>query len=126
MKYYPEYRIYDNGLCDVGYNVDNLPTNKPVWAVAYDVNNDTRHVNLKCLPVLGEIRRWKYYRGADFYPYKKGTTEVRLTGKVHYNSRVYADTYEEAVQMYNELIKRRIETLYKMIEEAKDDFIAQS
>lgn len=36
---------------------------------------------------------------------------------------MYADTYEEAVEMYNELVQKRIENLERMIESAKLDMI---
>ena len=125
MKYYHEQREYDGALHDYGYNINQLPVNQPLWAVAYHINNETGYVKLRSLPVRGEIRKWERFNGADFFPYKKNSTEVRQTGKVDYQSRMYADTEEEAFEMYNELVQKRIEALYKMIEEAKEDFIVR-
>lgn len=101
------------------YDRDKVPMGKPVWALAYDINDDTEHRNLICKPVLGEIVN------RTFYPYKKGTTERRQSGSVTYWGRVYADTYEEAVEMYNEYVQDRIDNLYRMIESAKLDMITQ-
>lgn len=38
-------------------------------------------------------------------------------------SRYYTDTYEEAVEMYNELVQKRIDNLKLMIKEAENDKI---
>lgn len=38
---------------------------------------------------------------------------------------MYADTYEEAVEMYNDLVQRRIYNLQRMIESAKSDMIGK-
>lgn len=38
---------------------------------------------------------------------------------------MYADTYEEAVEMYNDLVQRRIDNLQRMIESAKSDMIGK-
>ena len=59
----------------------------------------------------------------SFVPYKKGTREKRKSGIVGFQARMYADTYEEAVEMYNELVQKRIENLERMIESAKLDMI---
>lgn len=96
------------------------PVCKPIWGLAYDINDDTEHHNLICKPVLGEIVN------RSFYPYKKGTTERRQSGKVLHWSRLYADTYEEAVEMYNGLVQERISNLRRLIESAKSDMIEQS
>lgn len=81
MKY-----AYDNRM--------KAPCNAPIWGLAYDINNETEHRNYSCKPVLGEIR------GRSFHKYKKGTTECQLAG-VSIWARQYADTYEEAVELYN-------------------------
>ena len=36
---------------------------------------------------------------------------------------MYADTYEEAVEMFNEWIQERIDNLYRMAEEAKKHMV---
>ena len=101
-------------------NYNCIPVGKPVWAVAYDVNNETGHVNLKCLPVQGEIMPY----GSLFRPFKKGTTTPKAKSSgVHWSSRVYADTKKEAEEMYNELVQRRIDLLQNAIDNARNDFL---
>lgn len=92
-----------------------------MW-LAYDINDDTERHDLRCEPVLGEIvdNGLRY-----FVPYKKGTKVKRGSGSVRRDSRMYADTYEEAVEMYNDLVQRRIDNLRRMIESAKSDMIGK-
>lgn len=130
MKYYHEIKSHSfsdgtDFTYDSGYNISELPIGKPVYGFAYDVNDDTLQNRLRCLPVLGEIdKRYPYYSDVyNFFPYKKGTTERRNTGSVDVQSRMYADTYEEAVEMYNELVQKRIDNLYNMIKDTENDKI---
>lgn len=103
---------------------DRFPVGRPVWAVAYRINDDTEDARLKCLPTRGEIvHTGGKYGKYQFVPYKNGTTEKRKSGEVEVRSRIYADTYEEAVEMYNELVQKRIDKLYQMIESSKSDLI---
>ena len=51
---------------------------------------------------------------------KDGTLK---NSKVNADSRMYADTYEEAVEMYNEYVQFQIDRLNKLIESCKQDFI---
>lgn len=131
MKYYHETKVINKGkpdeyIYDYGYDINKLPLNKPVWGFAYDINDDTKHRRLSCFPVLGEIsendikEKWSIY---CFFPYKKGTKQKRKSGAVDFNSRYYADTYEEAVEMYNELVQQRIDNLNRMVKEAEKDKI---
>lgn len=133
MKYYYKTRIINEGkqneyIYVEPYNIDNFPVNKPIYGFAYDINDDTEHRRLSCKPVLGEIistenikcKLWSRY---VFIPYKNGTTEKRKSGYVDFQSRMYADTYTEAVDMYNELVKTRIDNLYKLIDSAEEDII---
>ena len=132
MKYYHEIKSYplkdgSEYTYDSGYNISELPIGKPVYGFAYDVNDDTLQSRLRCLPVLGEInKRYQYYDNVySFFPYKKGTSEKRNTGSVDVQSRMYADTYEEAIEMYNELVQKRIDNLYCMIKDAEQDKIKE-
>lgn len=129
MKYYHKFHTLNDGtLIEHSYDIKDLPLNKPIYGFAYKINDDTRDKRLSCLPILGEIRennipkKWSTY---CFYQYKKGTKAIRKSGAVDYNSRYYADTYSEAVEMYNELVQKRIDKLKKMIEEAENDKIGE-
>lgn len=126
MKYYHIIKTINEGKpneyqVNCGYDVDKLPVNSPIWAVAYDINDDTEYRRLSCLPVYGEITGKGY--SYCFYPYKKGTLDKRETGRVSFQSRMYADTYEEAVELYNELVQKRIDNLYRLIKDAEKDFL---
>jgi len=111
------------------YNHPNLPKNRPVWAVAYDIDNDTGHVRLSCKPTLGEvvssseIKASSLWSNYIFVPYKKGTHTRCKSGFVSCGARMYADTYEEAVDIYNSLVQKRVDKLEKMKNEAISDFI---
>lgn len=115
MKYYRKQWV--NG-CERSYDLNDLPIDKPIWAFAYTIKNDTAQRTYYSLPVCGEINEHGVFR-----PYKKNGD---LSGSKYYNfnSRSYADTYEEAVEMYNELVQKRIDRLKAAIEDAKKDFIA--
>lgn len=115
MKYYRKPCV--NG-CEHSYDLNDLPINKPIWAFAYTIKNDTAQRTYYSSPVCGEINEH-----GVFHPYKKNGD---LSGSKYYNfnSRSYADTYEEAVDMYNELVQKRIDRLKAAIEDAKKDFIA--
>ena len=94
------------------YNPPNLPKNKPLWAVAYDIDNDTGRVRLSCKPTLGEvvssseIKASSLWSNYIFVPYKKGTHTRCKSGFVSCGARMYADTYEEAVKRTDDNISQ--------------------
>ena len=57
-----------------------------------------------------------------FMPYKTNTKTFRKNG-VACSSRDYADTYEEAVENYNDDVQYRIDRLLELAEEVKNDFV---
>ena len=133
MKYYHRFKIINEGepneyIYVYPYDIEELPVGEPIYGFAYNVNDDTEQRRLSCKPVLGEIVStenikcglWSRY---VFVPYKSGTTEKRKSGYVDFDSRMYASTYVEAVEMYNELVQERIDNLYSMINSAKEDII---
>ena len=99
------------------YDHTSAPKDKSLWAVAYSVNDDTEHHRLMCKPTNGELV------GYSFIPYKIGTKIKRASGRVSKYARKYADTYEEAVELFNSLVQKRIDNLLEMTEDAKKDFI---
>ena len=99
------------------YDSLNAPRNKSIWAVAYSINDDTEHHRLLCKPTNGE------FDGYSFIPYKVGTKTKRKSGRVSKYAREYADTYDEAVDLFNSLVQKRIDNLLKMVEDAKKDFM---
>lgn len=109
-----------------GYGLDDVPTNKPIYGFAYEINDDTEDRRLIRRPVLGVIlenQSSRYARKRIFYEYQNGSHEVKKSNSVLLNSRWYADTYEEAVEMYNEFVQERIDNLKRMIDSAEKDKI---
>lgn len=103
--------------------INRVPIGKPIYGLAYSVDDDDGRNRLRCEPVLGEVFS-KHSDGCGlfyFAPYKKGTTQRCKSGVVSASSRMYADTYEEAIEMYNDLVQRRIEKLKAMITEAEEE-----
>lgn len=126
MKYYRrKYIDPNNGIEGFEYNYEKgeVPINKPIWGFAYTIKNDTAHHKYFSKPVLGELREG--YPDFVFFPYKTNGEICKSKG-VNFNARYYADTYEEAVEMYNELVQQRIDRLHKAIHEAEGDFINRS
>ncbi len=127
MKYYHQTRTFtypdgESHEYDMGYDINDLPVNKPIWAVAYEINNDTAHVRLKCLPTMGKIVLDGNPAQSKFRAYKKGSSEFK-SGWVFYDSRWYADTFDEAVELYNELVQKRIDRLEELLNDAKMDVL---
>lgn len=112
-----------------------VPLNTPLWATDYLINDDNLVARLKCQPILGEVisierfskevkaSKYPTYSNYIFVPYKIGTTTFRNSGFVDVWSRHYADTEEEAIEIYNELVQKRIDKLLEIAEQAKGDFI---
>ena len=93
-------------------------TNRPIWACAYEFCNNKQSMRLNQEPIRGMIC------GTIFYPLKKNSdTDIVRSRGVYFDSRKYADTYEECVILYNGLIQKEVEWLEERIREAKEDFI---
>ena len=84
------------------YIEDDFMEGEDVWAFAY--LEDERAKNLYCEPVLGQIK------GRMFYEYKKRGTGLKSTC-VSMWARNYAESYEQAIVGFNQLINERIEYL---------------
>lgn len=127
MKYYKPTYISIGGQnypCQLGYNIEDVPINKPIWAVAYNINDDTEHHRLLCKPIQGEIiLNTPYEDNAYFIPYKKNGTGFCKSKRVDFNSRLYANSYEEAAELYNELVQKHIDKLLGLVQDAKNDMI---
>ena len=104
-----------------GYYSASVPLNTPLWAFAYDVDNNNDRRVFIAKPVKGEVVQEgeKKY----FYPYLKSTQKLRESGKVYVCSRNYAETEQEAVEAYNLLVQNRISSLHSEIMNAQKDFI---
>ena len=97
-------------------NAEDIPTNKDIWAFAY--KEDERALNLMCKPVKGRIKEDKY-----FYEYKVNGRDLKKNGVTIY-ARLFADTYEEAVDGFNKLVKIRIKSLKDEVSKLENMLIA--
>ena len=91
------------------------PKDKDIWAFAY--KEDERALNLMCKPVKGRIKEDKY-----FYEYKVNGRDLKKNGVTIY-ARLFADTYEEAVEGFNKLVRTRIRSLKDEIYKLEDMLI---
>ena len=84
-------------------------------------------------PVYGMARGygWDYEEVTEeksyasfFVPFKRNSgTEFAKSKAVQIDSRMYADTYEECVELFNGLINEKVEWFLKRAEETKKDLI---
>ena len=105
------------------YDYESITENKEIWACAYCTNNTEKSMYLKKKPVKGKILytgendSWTNKKIYEFREFKKDGT-LKNT-KVNADSRMYADTYEECVELYNSLIDEEIKRAEEVIEEHK-------
>ena len=111
------------------YN-NNPPIDKVLYAFAY-YKNESKETNgliakpYKCIIKTDEeLRQRKIKRGwgNEFCVKLKRNGDLSKS-LVHYDSRSYADTYEEAVDGYNKLVTKCNDKLRKLIEENNKDRI---
>ena len=99
--------------------IRSIPLDTPIWACAYAFDNNKETMGLKQEPIQGAIHQ---ARQMYFFPFRKGsTTEFITSKKVHYLARVYADTQEECLALYNQLIQDKISYFLKRIKEVQKD-----
>lgn len=99
-------------------SIEAIPENKPIWACAYETTSTKENMSLKCVPIKGIISEGK------FIPYKKNG-ELKMSGKVSWHSRSYADTYEECVELYNFFVRKQMEQLEKLLKETESNLIKE-
>lgn len=93
-----------------------IPKNTPLWATGFKVCPETGNYTLFQKPVLGE------YDGNVFRPYKK-YTRVPIGKGVSPYARIFADSYEEAVHVFNTLIQDYVRELEERIDNAKSNLL---
>ena len=107
-------KIFDNTT----HNVREIPDGKDIWAFAY--KEDERALNLMCKPVKGRIKEDDY-----FYEYKVNGKDLKKNGVSIY-ARFFADTYEEAIEGFNKLVRTRIESLKDEISKLENILITEN
>lgn len=96
--------------------------NKPIWACAYELQNNKNKNGLIQKPVQGEIYEDGYR--SYFAPYKKDSKSLAKSKEVLADlSRYYADTYEECVELYNSLVDEKIMYFWQRMRECAKDKI---
>lgn len=105
------------------YTYLDAPHNTQLWAVAYNIDDNRTQCALRKKPVRGIIRVHDRFRIGVFYECNKDSLTLKKSGKVYASSREYADTYEEAVELYNYLVDNAIADLNTRIEEMEQDKI---
>ena len=97
---------------------------KELWAYAYSTNNTEKSMGLKMKPykcVMRESKR-SYWSTEECVPLKQNGEQAK-SGIVSANSRDYADTYEEAVKGYNDLVYGQIDFLMRLAKRSSDELI---
>lgn len=88
-----------------------------LWACAYLIDNQTLYPHLRQEPVEGMITPER-----KFAPFGVNG-RLRSSGRVSYDSRQYADTCGEALELYNELVTKRRKALEQLTDMVYDDYV---
>lgn len=118
MIYCANIYCYRNSVFNDLQNIDKSHHNKDIWAFAYQ--EDERALNLKCKPVKGKIKEDNH-----FYEYKANGKDLKKNGVTTY-ARFFTDTYDEAVEGFNKLVKTRIKSLKDEISKLEDMLINEN
>lgn len=103
--------------------VEDIKNGEIVYGCAFNIDFDRQNwyggrvTHNICKPVKGVVvkceERYKY---GDFYILKRDGTP-RKSGGVCTSSRHFARTYEECVEIYNQLIRNKMEKLKSIADE---------
>lgn len=120
--------IYKNCI-----EIRNIRPGTKLWACAYKFDNNKITMGLISKPVYGMVRGygWNYKEVTEeesyasfFVPFKSGSEiEFAKSKAVRISSRVYADTYEECVELFNSLVDEKVKWFLERAEETKKDLI---
>lgn len=99
-----------------------VPRNKVVWAAGYVSADQKRfHMVVKQKPIQGIVTGTGY---PEFYPLKRDGS-VSANPKFGVYQHIFADTYEECVSAYNQLIREEIARLEENIGIHKQNIIEE-
>ena len=97
-----------------------------IYAYAWKTHSSLVNMALNCKPVFG-VLKYDKYGTLTFYEYNK---KGKLVKGLSSDKRLYADTKEEAIKGYNDLIDEYLEKLdklkewansYRVLEEENDE-----
>lgn len=97
--------------------IKNIKPETKLWAYTYEFDSNKITMGLISKPVYGMARGygWDYEEIAKkksyssfFVPFKRNSeTKFAKSKAVQINSRIYADTYEECVELFNSLVNEK-------------------
>lgn len=99
------------------YNWQFVPLDKEVYCVGFRYGRTKPIVNRK--PTLGVVKNDSYWR--RFVPEKENEYTIEL--RQYASSYYFADTYEEAVKKYNELVNVVYKKYYDLTYKIGQNFI---
>lgn len=99
------------------YNWQFVPLGKEVYCVGFRYGRTKPIVNRK--PTLGIVKNDSYWR--RFVPDKENEYTIEL--RQYASSYYFADTYEEAVKKYNELVNVVYKKYYNLTYKIGQNFI---
>lgn len=118
------------------YNeIENINLGTKLWACACKFDNNKITMGLILKPVYGMASGygWNYEKITEedsyesfFVPFKRNSeTEFAKSKAVQIDSRMYTDTYEECIELFNSLVNEKVEWFLKRAEETKEDLISK-
>jgi hypothetical protein len=111
--------------------VKHIKNGEVVYGCAFNIDFDRhswcdgRVVHNICKPVKGIVNKWNEqddYSNGQFY-ILKADGSPRKSGAVSTNSRHFAHTYEECVEIYNQLIRDKMAKLRKIADDLENELL---
>ena len=107
------------------YNYQSSPLNKKVYCVGFRCGTSAIP-SVNCHPTLGIVKMRKDYGSYRAFISKDNTFFISFHEEMQNGSLYYfADTYEEAVKKYNELVDNYITYLYDISYKVSQYFIKE-
>lgn len=107
------------------YNYQSAPLNKNVYCVGFRCGTSAIP-SVNCHPTLGIVKMCKDYGGYREFISKDNTFYISFHEEMQNDSLYYfADTHEEAVKKYNELVDSYVTYLYDISYKVLQYFIKE-